>query len=187
VSNSELAAAIGHYRASEAVIAAFENNVVQSARSEWKAAVAALPHVRTVNSFVSMKGERTTLSTESEGSVATARRALQDVANGMIFSKSITEDDEDYLATIQEVVVAADKRTILLETLRIDHRIEELAEQSDQLGNAAAWALDEALAIRATDLRDLQTKAELIQETDNWERMGDEILKDIRALAGGGR
>ena len=186
MTQSDLMLAIDRYRAAEAISVKFDENEFCVANAAFKAAVEALPHHTTVATFVNVNETRRSLSTESVGTIATARRVLQDVKDGHIFTREITESDAEYLATIREVVIAADKREIEIESLRVEHRLDEIGEQADKLGNISALALDEALTTPVRDVGELLLKAELVHETDNWDRMGEDVLADIRRLAGEG-
>lgn len=186
MSLSPLMAAISRYHAAEATSATFTEEVFRVASAAFKKAADAVPHHRTSATFINANNERRSLSTEGGATIATARRVLQDVKDGHIFGHEVVESDAEYLAAIRELVIAADKREIEIQSLRVDHRIDAIGAQADLLTRAAAAALDAALTTPVASLGELLAKAEIVQETENWERGGEDLLADIRRLAGGG-
>ena len=181
---SELLAAVARYRTADAAHRDYDENVHKTALNAYEAAVAKVPHHQTTASFINMNGDRHSLSTNGAATVDTARRVLQDVKDGHIFTRPIAEADAEYPATVREVVIAADKRAIEIGRLRAKHRIDEIVAQLDAIGRQTSEVLYSALAVPACDLGELLVKADLIAETELWDLAGDDLIADIRRLVG---
>jgi len=174
----ELADKIAAYRRIDEQFDRYMRDVTAPASEAYEAAVAAIPHHRTVNSFVNIEGTATHLSTESDASVATARRAL----GGVIYIES--NPDADYWATVRELVDAADRRKAEAQRIHHELNIDTVREQEDALGDQHYAALDAVMKTPARSMADLMTKLEFVEETDRWEAVSDDILADVRRLSG---
>lgn len=149
----------------------------------YRAARAAIPHVKTRNSFTSMSGEVVHLTTENEGSVKVARRVLADIEAGKI---KLTNDDRSYHDTVREVIAATEQREVERQRLADSYGVDAILEETERLSEASAGIADQIVAFRSAGIADLAAKAyfyhEERMEEETWAT--NELLGDILQLAG---
>ena len=177
----DLTQAILYQRRANSLAHHYANTVHTPAYDRWQEAVARIPHVVTASSFVNVKGDRITLTTADNSSLACSRSVLSAVAEG-----EPSRVDAEYLATLREQVSAAEHRDAERDRLRLYHRVDATGERCDRLTDISLAAIDGALAIPARNVADLAAKIAFIDEVAWWDvpAAHDAISSDARRLAG---
>jgi len=177
----DLVQAILNQRRASAFAHHYADTVHTPAFDAWQADAAQVPHVTTANSFASALGERVALSTSNDGTVATSRRVLANFDAGRLPSAPA-----DYVATLRELIEAADERDVERERLRLRHRVDATGDRCDRLTDMSLEAIDAVLAIPARNVADLAAKIAFIGEVEWWDVSAahDAISSDARCLAG---
>jgi len=180
----ELTQAIAYYRRASAFSDDYHRSVHGPACESWRAAVARIPHAETKSSFENVKGDRITLTTADEASVACSRSMLDIAAEG-----GLTGVDADYITTLREQVAAADSRDAERDRLRSLYRVDATGRRGDRIGGIALSAISKAVAIPARNAADLAVKIAFIAEVEWWDdrETQDAISDDARRLAKEGR
>lgn len=172
-----LIAAIAAYDKACEAETAWDSDVRHVAHQAFRADCDKVPHRETTRTYKNIYGDMQTMSTED---VATARR----VKAGFI---KLHVEDEDYFATIDEVVALADKRDARIEALRAQHGLDTLCEEGDRLSELASAALESALNFKSRSLADVLAKAEFLEEIDGWgnDYARERLIADLRSFIGG--
>lgn len=173
-----LAELIERYREASAACTHYHETVYKPARAALDAAIAAVPHYATNSSFENMLGDKgVTLTTERPASVAVARRVLADEAAGILNSEA------GYLDVLREVVAAADRRDLELESLPERAAFEAVVAESNRVSNVSGGCLNAIDSFPVASLADIWTKVNLYREIGDLEDAYDQIAADAIRLA----
>lgn len=168
--------AVAEYLERKAEAAKFDTMVYDPAAATFEQRVAAIPHATTTRQFkIGKKLVRG--CTSEEGVVRMARTILAD---------DDRQHSNDFMDTCRELVALADERDRLVDQIRAETNVDQLARQSDEHGNRSCQALYAVENYPVTTLPAMMRKIEVLREAlcgddDIWSNW---TLADLRRIAG---
>lgn len=166
---------IAAYRSAKAMADNWHKTVFEPASDAFNAACKAVPHHTTAASFENMLGARVHLSTASEGAERIVRTMQRD---------GQTYGNDDYAECMKELQGALDKREAELARIKDEWSATGLVEHSDALGERNFDAFCAIYAYPVSTIADLTLKLETIREIDDEKMDLDDLLADLKRIAG---
>lgn len=147
-----------------------------------------IPHETTTTTFINLFDDEMRLSTEDIGSVASARRVLNDTSCADM-------GDEDWRVAHRELVALADRRDAAVRDreaqcdairrqVRADYGLDRIAARAEALAARECDLWCAVLSMPATSMADVATKLDFVARTDRDDAgfVLDHIGNDVRRL-----
>ncbi|QTH21709.1 hypothetical protein HRJ34_25985 [Rhizorhabdus wittichii] len=173
----DVSSRLAAYREAQREMQRYSAEIATPTSDAFKRAAGAIPHHRTANSFENFDGGRTALSTKDPASVSMARKIVAD-------NLSWAERDHDYIATLKDLIEAADCRDSERERLRAECALDSVLQREEELGDQCYDALIAFMKTPAQSIHDVLAKMEITEEEGRWKAAKDDLMADVMRLAG---